>query len=180
MCFCRTVGHLVCYYTYLVWPKFKLGEEKLKIHLGEKGCGVWAIWKVLQLKVILTRNLNLMKKFDECSFCSFRSFDNELWSKQWSSSLRSQHDENGDRFACIFRLWFNLVPLSCFVNFSRSDVDIPVTFQKKHKMSRGAKVKWQNVTPFLQLFRQQTSVEVSLLSGLLLPLRATWVCFSFY
>lgn len=26
--------------------------------------------------------------------------------------------------------------LSCFVNFSRSDVDIPVTFQKKHKMRR--------------------------------------------
>ena len=75
MCFQRTVRHLVC--AILIWCD-PSSSWRGNIHLGEKGCVSKVIWKVLQLKVILTRNLNFMKKINECSFCSFRSFDNEL------------------------------------------------------------------------------------------------------
>ena len=76
----RTPGMLVHLFGV---TQVQVGGRKAKDSPGGKGvwCVSKVIWKVLQLKVILTRNLNLMKKIDECSFCSFRSFDNELRSK---------------------------------------------------------------------------------------------------
>ena len=150
MRFHRTVRHLVCY-TYLVWPKFKLG--------GKYSPGGKRVCEQSNLESLATQG-HFDQKFESHQKRKLDLSGNTVW--QPVSVLK-----NSPKLT-ILAFLINFWPLRRFLSFSNLVFLLFCSFSKigcRHSGHFSEKtpneVKCQNVTPFLQLFRQQTSLQWS-------------------